>query len=110
MATVALNQYPRFKMRLFNTSMITLAFAAILPTCGAAAGAPAAADNWPQFRGPGARGISTNSHLPQRWSASENVAWKRDIPGRGWSSPIVWGGRLFCLNEDGVTFVVRAGD
>ena len=51
--------------------------------------------NWPQFRGPGARGISTNTNLPDRWSASENVAWKAEIPGRGWSSPIVWGDRVF---------------
>src|ERR1035438_591116 len=35
--------------------------------------------NWPQFRGPGARGITTNTNLPERWSASENVAWKAEI-------------------------------
>jgi hypothetical protein len=33
--------------------------------------------------------------LPERWSATDNVAWKTDIPGRGWSSPIVWGNRVF---------------
>jgi len=51
--------------------------------------------NWPQFRGPGARGVAANPNLPDRWSATENVAWKTDIPGRGWSSPIVWGNRVF---------------
>jgi hypothetical protein len=51
--------------------------------------------NWPQFRGPGARGITTNTNLPDRWSASENVAWKAEIPGRGWSSPIAWGECVF---------------
>ncbi|MGO8925320.1 MAG: PQQ-binding-like beta-propeller repeat protein [Limisphaerales bacterium] len=51
--------------------------------------------NWPQFRGPGARGITTNTNLPEHWSASENVAWKAEIPGRGWSSPIVWGDCVF---------------
>jgi len=53
--------------------------------------------NWSQFRGPGARGISSNPQLPERWSATENVAWKRDIPGRSWSSPIVWGDRVFVV-------------
>ncbi|MGD0517894.1 MAG: hypothetical protein ABSA26_10205, partial [Thermoguttaceae bacterium] len=51
----------------------------------------AADDNWPQFRGPGARGIAAGANLPDQWSDTENVAWKTDIPGLGWSSPIVWG-------------------
>ena len=42
-----------------------------------------AADNWPQFRGPGALGVSGNTNLPDKWSATENVLWKRDIAGRG---------------------------
>jgi len=57
--------------------------------------------NWPQFRGPGARGVSANPGLPDRWSASENVAWKTDIPGQGWSSPIVWGSRVFLTTAVG---------
>jgi outer membrane protein assembly factor BamB len=61
----------------------------------AAARAMAADNNWPQFRGPGSRGVSDNERLPDKWSAEENVLWKRDIPGRGWSSPIVWGNRVF---------------
>ena len=51
--------------------------------------------NWPQFRGPGARGMTTNTNLPDHWSATETVAWKAGIPGRGWSSLIVWGDRVF---------------
>ena len=51
--------------------------------------------NWTQFRGPGARGIGTGDVLPDSWSATENVAWKTDIPGRGWGSPIVWGDKVF---------------
>ena len=50
---------------------------------------------WPQFLGPGSRALSTNANLPDRWSATENVAWKTQIPGRGWSSPIAWGDRVF---------------
>ncbi len=59
------------------------------------------ADNWPQFRGPGSLGVSENPGLPDRWSATENVAWKTPIPGRGWSSPIVWGNRVFVTTVAG---------
>ncbi|MEQ9410705.1 MAG: PQQ-binding-like beta-propeller repeat protein [Fuerstiella sp.] len=59
--------------------------------------------NWPQFRGADARGVSASDGLPDRWSATENVAWKTDLPGRGWSSPIVWGDRVF------VTSVINTG-
>lgn len=58
---------------------------------------------WPQFRGPNARGIAEGANLPDHWSATENVAWKCEIPGRGWSSPIVWGDRVF------LTTVVNSG-
>lgn len=51
--------------------------------------------HWPQFRGPEARGVAVGSRLPDRWSTTENVAWKTAVPGRGWSSPIVWGNRIF---------------
>jgi len=66
---------------------LTLAFAATLIATEAS--------NWPQFRGPGARGIGTGEALPDSWSATENVAWKTDIPGRGWGSPIIWGDKVF---------------
>ena len=51
--------------------------------------------NWPQFRGPGSMGVADNPNLPDRWGTNENVAWKVEVPGRGWSSPIVWGDRVF---------------
>src|SRR5437899_1351288 len=60
--------------------------------------------NWPQFRGPGAMGVADNPNLPDRWSTNENVAWKIEVPGRGWSSPIVWGERVF------LTTVVSDGE
>ncbi len=59
--------------------------------------------NWPQFRGADSRGVATSKNLLDRWSATENVAWKRDMPGRGWSSPIVWGDRVF------LTTVINTG-
>lgn len=55
----------------------------------------ATAGNWPQFRGPTGQGISEETGLPVKWSATENVVWKVAIPGESWSSPIVWGDRVF---------------
>ena len=55
----------------------------------------ASAENWPGFRGPSRQGISVETGLPTEWSATENIAWKTEIPGKGWSSPIVWGDRIF---------------
>ncbi len=52
-------------------------------------------EHWPQFRGPEARGVASGGNLPDRWSATENITWKTDLPGRAWSSPIVWGNRVF---------------
>lgn len=54
-----------------------------------------AQENWPQFRGADARGVAVNSSVPDRWSATENVLWKTDIAGRGWSSPVVWNDYVF---------------
>ncbi len=71
---------------------------AILLAGALSAAAAQSAGNWPQFRGPGARGINDNDRLPTRWSATENVAWKRELPGRSWSSPIVWEDRVFILS------------
>ena len=57
--------------------------------------APAARDDWAQFMGPGARGVVEGRSLPETWSTTENVAWVADIPGLGWSSPIVSGDSVF---------------
>lgn len=62
----------------------------------------AAADNWPQFRGPHGDG-STETELPLAWSESQNVKWKIPIHGKGWSSPVIWGEQLWLTTatEDG---------
>lgn len=64
------------------------------------------AENWPGFRGPGRQGISGETKLPISWSATENIAWKATIDGKGWSSPIVWGDRVFvtAATEDGQSY------
>ena len=58
--------------------------------------------NWPQFRGSSA-GVAEDQRTPDEWNTSKNVLWKIDVPGRGWSSPIVWGQRIF------LTTVVKDG-
>jgi outer membrane protein assembly factor BamB len=54
-----------------------------------------AARYWPRWRGPSGQGIVNNGAYPDRWSARDGVAWKVQVPGRGNSSPIVWGDRIF---------------
>jgi outer membrane protein assembly factor BamB len=57
---------------------------------------------WPQFRGPQGDGsVHDSLRLPERWSASKNVRWVIDVPGNGWSSPIVWGDRVFTTSAIG---------
>src|SRR5262245_29923475 len=48
------------------------------------------ADDWPQFRGPTGQGQANAHDLPLHWSQTENIRWKADIPGKGWSSPVIW--------------------
>lgn len=55
---------------------------------------PVNAENWPQFRGPDGQGHSAAKNLPVEWSAAKNVKWNQDIPGEGWSSPVVWEGKI----------------
>lgn len=50
---------------------------------------------WPQFRGPESNPVGTHTKLADRWSRTENVEWALEIPGRGWSSPIVTGGKVY---------------
>ena len=73
----------------------------------AATGAP----DWPGFRGL-RHGVSDERGLPESWSATEGVAWKANVPGAGWSSPIVAGDRVFVTTatEDGVSCRMLAFD
>jgi outer membrane protein assembly factor BamB len=50
---------------------------------------------WPQFRGPDSNPVGAHARLAERWSKTENVEWFQEIPGRGWSSPIVTGGKVY---------------
>jgi outer membrane protein assembly factor BamB len=59
------------------------------------------ADDWPQFRGPSGDGMSTAANVPIEWTADENAAWKTPIPGNGWSSPVLAGGRVYLTTATG---------
>jgi outer membrane protein assembly factor BamB len=69
--------------------------AATLSNFGAASPAPAEDTNWAQWRGPDGLGVSPASAYPEEWSPDKNIAWRTPIEGRGHSSPIVWGDRIF---------------
>src|SRR6185295_6119349 len=51
--------------------------------------------NWPQFRGAQAGVAADDASLPDSWGPSQNIVWKIDVPGRSWSSPVVWGDHVF---------------
>jgi len=71
----------------------------------------AGAGFWPQYRGPTGDGIASSQSNPTiRWSESENIAWRRDLLGKAWSSPIVWGDRIWLTNAtpDGLNMSVMA--
>ena len=53
------------------------------------------AENWPQWRGPLANGVAPNANPPTTWSESSNVKWKVALPGKGTSTPIIWGDKVF---------------
>ena len=81
-----------------------LAAALAVALCGSVSAA-----DWPQWRGPRGTGITDERNLPERWSATENVAWKASLAGLGVSSPIVSGDRVFVTSQIG-TGVRRAGN
>jgi outer membrane protein assembly factor BamB len=54
-----------------------------------------AAKYWPRWRGPSGQGLVPDGPYPDRWSAKDNVVWRTPVAGRGNSSPIVWGDRIF---------------
>jgi len=102
-------------IRMNRAAVLLAAAVAMVPVARAGAGPkggegvePSAVDvapaEWPQFRGPGGIPVSDNPDLPLHWSTTENVEWVAEIPGMGWSSPIVVGGKVF------LTTAVSAGE
>src|SRR3954454_22344373 len=56
--------------------------------------------DWPQFRGPTGCGLVDNPSLPVRWGGFEPAAWQAEIPGHGWSSPVVVGDRVWLTTAE----------
>lgn len=52
-------------------------------------------NNWPQFRGPDSNMVAKNTNLPDQWGEDTNVRWTYEMDGEGWSSPVVWGDKVF---------------
>ena len=73
--------------------------------CCLALGDFATGEDWMRFRGPTGQGFSSEVNLPINWSASKNVKWKISLPGKGWSSPIVFKDQVFltAAAEEGVS-------
>jgi len=84
--------------------LLTMSLALSFLGCIELPAADLADKQWPQFRGPGSTGVADDPSLPDKWSQTEDVAWKTAIPGVGWSSPIIWGDRIF------VTSVISSAD
>src|SRR2546421_1944275 len=71
-----------------------------------------AEQNWPQFRGPTGQGISDAKGLPVTWSQAENVKWHVATHGKAWSSPVIWGNKIWLTSatEDGHELYVLCVD
>jgi outer membrane protein assembly factor BamB len=66
---------------------------------------------WPQFLGPQSNPVGTHAKLADRWSKTDNVEWSLEVPGRGWSSPIVTGGKVYVttVTTDGKSKAPQTG-
>ena len=67
---------------------------AVFLLCSLAA-AKGLGEDWTEFRGPTGQGHSAVTNLPAHWTTEDNVAWRHELPGKGWSSPVLLGKRLY---------------
>ena len=87
--------------------MLTRGLAIVLAALAAVT--PAASENWPQWRGPRANGVSGETGLPRAWGAEKNVAWRAPVEGLGTSTPIVWDDLVFVTSQTGYGPLDRRG-
>lgn len=64
------------------------------------------ADTWPQWRGKQGDGVSTEKNLPTKWSATENIKWRCELPGQAGATPVVWNDRIFLTSAEGDDLVL----
>ncbi|MCB1092300.1 MAG: PQQ-binding-like beta-propeller repeat protein [Verrucomicrobiae bacterium] len=102
----------------FLPTLLALAFLAF-PLARAEVAATTTTHPWPQFRGPGGNGVASADGVPVKWSETENLAWKTELPGKGWSSPVVTaGGKIWlttaievqATDEEKVKLLTEAGE
>jgi outer membrane protein assembly factor BamB len=86
----------------------SLTFALVLGNL--AFGAAANAENWPTWRGPGRDGISSETTVPTKWSKTEGVLWRVEMPGPSGATPAVWGDRIFVTSADKKDLLLLAFD
>ncbi len=83
----------------------------LLAALGALAPVFLLAENWPEFRGPGAEGHAPDAKVPLLWSATKNIRWKVPVEGKGWSSPVVANENVFVttavVNGEDLTLEAR---
>ena len=85
------------KMRITLVTLLCLGFTS-LPR--------AAAENWPQWRGPQGNGISSERNIATIWGQTENVAWRVELPGSSGATPVIWGDQIFLTSADGDKLVL----
>lgn len=73
----------------YRMAMAAMSFALVGPALAASPG------NWPHWRGPQDNGVAEPGSYPVRWDASNQIAWRAVLPGKGCSTPIVWNQRIF---------------
>lgn len=61
---------------------------------------PGGLQAWPQWRGPLATGVAPGASPPTEWSETKNIRWKAALPGRGHSTPVIWGDRIFLTTAE----------
>ena len=68
------------------------------------------ADNWPRFRGPNGTGVAADKDVPVLFGEKDNLLWKAPLPGKGNSSPVIWGDGLFVqsASENGLSSAKRS--
>jgi outer membrane protein assembly factor BamB len=95
-------------MRTIRTLAVLVTVGCAIPTVVSGQGAEPSPQpqgaQWTKFRGPDAGAVADDPRLPDTWSETTNVTWKTDIPGLGWSSPVVWDDHVF------LTTAVSAGE
>jgi outer membrane protein assembly factor BamB len=101
-----MNVYDKWQMRMIIKA-VSVAFSLILFV------QPLTADNWPAWRGPTGNGLGEPGNYSWKFSPSENVRWKVQLPGKGSSTPAIWGNSIFLTapldGKDGIICYDRAG-